>query len=861
MEGYKLKDLKLKEFDSIQEMFDRAFKRVNTFEDFRTELVEGKEKRAGTELTQKIGKKQKVEDDKEIAELKQCLKIIPDKEEVTIDAIPLAVNHMLKSFDREDLEDLYKLVKAKYESTRPMEGLDLILWGDLKTMFEPHVEDAMLVEKKYPLAPLTLSMMLEKKLNIDYESKMAYQLLKFIIKQFKKLVLTLSDRHPTYHETPSDQIDMAYSEALDTVYQPFCMKRSSTKELLMPFKEPEREFRSSRKLFKTLSLDESRSPEYNLFSDLEENFEEEVADIMAENMEQYMSKTRADYGSGIARPKINDKDHFELKGQFIKELRDNTFCGSDHEDANEDIEKVLDIVDLFHVPNITQDQIMLRVFLMSLTGVSSRWLRNKLAGVIPTKTTADAKVSIQKMAKYSKKWHNGTSRTRSTETSNGLAAIQAQLNNLGREIKKLNEKGDIEQQLQDSTKEIMLILRIKNEDNQWKNYYENLNQGASIKILEIQIGQMSKVLQEKGFGSLPSSTETKPRDHAKSISTTIKADMTPIRHIESSQYTVLAQQNTSHIDNFIPQKEKDPGSFTLPCYISNVCFDNALAELGARLSVMPLSTYLNLGLGELAHTKLMVELADRTVKYPKGIPENVLVWIGKFVFPIDFIILDMPEDVKVSLILDVFKRKITLRAWDEKNIFKSMKHASSLFKRVYMLGLRERMKLDLEARLMGETLVLNRSLDPLYGDYIKLNDLNVPLELRRDQVDDLMPTIEEVMENMDGYRDQDMGDVILGEPFSKASCVEARRIPEIGFCMFFLYFAHDIAGKEIDKVGEVSIIWNPMCVVVMLVVRYKEFGELIQPFKDLERVSQLDRKLLNTNGLDCLSFLGTRPHY
>ncbi|GJS46139.1 hypothetical protein Tco_0596260 [Tanacetum coccineum] len=70
MEGYKLKDLKLKEFDSIQEMFDRAFKRVNTFKDFRTELVEGKEKRAGTELIQEITKKQKVEDDKETAELK-----------------------------------------------------------------------------------------------------------------------------------------------------------------------------------------------------------------------------------------------------------------------------------------------------------------------------------------------------------------------------------------------------------------------------------------------------------------------------------------------------------------------------------------------------------------------------------------------------------------------------------------------------------------------------------------------------------------------------------------------------------------------------------------------------------------------
>ncbi|GKG26370.1 hypothetical protein Tco_0399516, partial [Tanacetum coccineum] len=53
------------------------------------------------------------------------------------------------------------------------------------------------------------------------------------------------------------------------------------------------------------------------------------------------------------------------------------------------------------------------------------------------------------------------------------------------------------------------------------------------------------------------------------------------------------------------------------------------------------------------------------------------------------------------------------------------------------------MELDLEAKLMGETLILNRSLDPLYGDYIELKDLNEPLELRRDQVEDLGPIIEE----------------------------------------------------------------------------------------------------------------------
>ncbi|GKC54135.1 hypothetical protein Tco_1076880 [Tanacetum coccineum] len=111
LEGYKLKDLKSKGFDSIQEMFNRAFKR------------------------------QKVDDDKETIELKQCLEIIPDEEEVTIDAIPLAINYMLKSFDREDLEDLYKLVKARYGSTRPVESMNYLLWNDMKIMFEPQVED------------------------------------------------------------------------------------------------------------------------------------------------------------------------------------------------------------------------------------------------------------------------------------------------------------------------------------------------------------------------------------------------------------------------------------------------------------------------------------------------------------------------------------------------------------------------------------------------------------------------------------------------------------------------------------------------------------------------------------------------
>ncbi|GJZ11213.1 VIER F-box protein 2 [Tanacetum coccineum] len=296
------------------------------------------------------------------------------------------------------------------------------------------------------------------------------------------------------------------------------------------------------------------------------------------------------------------------------------------------------------------------------------------------------------------------------------------------------------------------------------------------------------------------------------------------------QFSEAYSYGASHVDNSIPRKEKDPGSFTLPYYINNVCFDNALADLGASVSVMPLSTYLNLGLGKLAHTKLTVELADRLVKYPKGIAENVLVRIGKFVFPVDFIILDMPEDIKVPLILgrpffstahakiDVFKRKITLRVGEEKIIFKSVKPASSLIKRVYMLCLRERIKLDLEARLMGETLV-------------------------RYQVNDLMPTIEEgevieefkarndsrmvnkiyvypsdfdhdkkisisyaynlkfscmiVLEDMDDYRDEEMGDVIFGEPFLREVGIKARRFNR----MITIYNGDDEVSEHDKKNG------------------------------------------------------------
>ncbi|GJT11705.1 retrotransposon protein [Tanacetum coccineum] len=126
------------------------------------------------------------------------------------------------------------------------------------------------------------------------------------------------------------------------------------------------------------------------------------------------------------------------------------------------------------------------------------YLTDMQKGAIPSKTAADAKIAIQEMVGYSQKWHNGTSfRTRSKDMRNSVI------------IKEIRASTDA-------------AIR---------------NQEASIKTLEIQIGQMSKVLQERGFRSLPNSTETNPRDQVKSISTA-KADFSEIRHIGCGSYAV-----------------------------------------------------------------------------------------------------------------------------------------------------------------------------------------------------------------------------------------------------------------------------------------------------------------------------------
>ncbi|GJY45539.1 hypothetical protein Tco_0434602 [Tanacetum coccineum] len=190
MAGFTHNQLKNKSFDEVQKAFDKTMSWIDSFVPMDSKVVkgskdkaegsetraEGSYKRAGKDLQQESTKKQKMDDDKEKEELKQCFEIVPyNRDDVTIDATPLSVkisyvdykiyqegkksffqiiradgktqmyltfSKMLKNFDKEDLEVLWRIVKARFKKTEPVNYMDIFLHLNLKTMFEHHVEDS-----------------------------------------------------------------------------------------------------------------------------------------------------------------------------------------------------------------------------------------------------------------------------------------------------------------------------------------------------------------------------------------------------------------------------------------------------------------------------------------------------------------------------------------------------------------------------------------------------------------------------------------------------------------------------------------------------------------------------------------------
>ncbi|GJR25012.1 reverse transcriptase domain-containing protein [Tanacetum coccineum] len=154
----------------------------------------------------------------------------------------------------------------------------------------------------------------------------------------------------------------------------------------------------------------------------------------------------------------------------------------------------------------------------------------------------------------------------------------------------------------------------------------------------------------------------------------------------------LSDESSAMIQNKVPPKLGDPGSFLILCNFNKTFSCNALSDLSASINLMPYSLYAKLSLETLKPTKISVRLADRSFQYPVGIAENMLVEVGKFTFPVDFVILEMEEDSKVSLILGrpflhivdavirVKQKQLNLGVGTERMIFNidsAMKHSYS----------------------------------------------------------------------------------------------------------------------------------------------------------------------------------------
>ena len=161
------------------------------------------------------------------------------------------------------------------------------------------------------------------------------------------------------------------------------------------------------------------------------------------------------------------------------------------------------------------------------------------------------------------------------------------------------------------------------------------------------------------------------------------------RRLSDFEIVNLTKECSAILQRKLLQKLKDPGNFTIPCTIGNAIFKRALCDLGASINLMPLSIFRCLGLGEARPTTVTLQLADRSLKHPRGVIEDVLVKVDKFIFPADIIVLDMEEDKEIPIIfgrpflttgramIDVQRGELKLRVHEDEvkfNVFEAVRH-------------------------------------------------------------------------------------------------------------------------------------------------------------------------------------------
>nr|GEW61468.1 hypothetical protein [Tanacetum cinerariifolium] len=334
-----------------------------------------------------------------------------------------------------------------------------------------------------------------------------------------------------------------------------------------------------------------------------------------------MALTRRDR-LGVVIPELRNDVDFEIKSQFMSELKCNPFAGTDDEDAHEHVRCVLEITNLFHIPSFTHNVLMIRVFPITLTGAARRW-----KNLLPTEVCY-----AEALREYScypvKKQSSLDERIKKLrdETNMSFRMLDAATKNLQGKSEQLIQE-ILTSSMADKAKTIMRS-EIKFKKDLIPFYSPNINQYDESTIPPSQFPRYLKE-QEDEAQAFRTLEGLKKLNINRSLGRVVKRMpeyLMYVKDVFSSKKPILEKDVVRLNDRCMivlqsqpPPKENDQGSFTLSCLFGNSKISSALADLGASINVMPFFMFKKLQIGNLQPTNMMVEMVDITKKAPKGI--------------------------------------------------------------------------------------------------------------------------------------------------------------------------------------------------------------------------------------------------
>ncbi|KAL0411051.1 UNVERIFIED_CONTAM: hypothetical protein Slati_3694800 [Sesamum latifolium] len=370
--------------------------------------------------------------------------------------------------------------------------------------------------------------------------------------------------------------------------------------------------------------------------------------------------------SSIALPTVQ-ANNFEIKPSTIQIIRSSVqFFGLPEEDPNKHLSNFLEICDTFEFNGVSDDAVRLRIFPFSSCDSAKDWLQSLPAD---GESLYDAWERFKGMLRRCP--HHELPMWRQVQTFyNGVTLANRDTIDAaagGTIMKKLlSEAFNIIDEIATNLYSYGLEMIDKR--------VADVHNIDAITTLSAQMAALTYKVDNLG------AIYTMMSSYAKFLKDVISKK----RKWEGGETVKLNEECSATLQNKLPPKLKDPGSFSIPCTIENTNFDKALCDLGANVNLMPYYIFEKLGMHELTPTIITLQLANRSIKYPRGIVEDVLVKVGNFIIPVDFIVLDM-EDVNMPLILgrtflatsraliDMQKGQLTLRVNDEHVVFNVFK--------------------------------------------------------------------------------------------------------------------------------------------------------------------------------------------